>query len=463
MNINTRNAFYRQELSCFIERSFMHVDPASKFSSNWHIDLIADRLTKAYNGKIKRLIINIPPRYLKSICVSVAWPAWILGNKPSARIMTASYSQLLSTKHSIDCRNIIESPWYEEIFSDIKLASDQNEKNKFMTTERGFRFATSVGGTATGEGGDFLIVDDPHNPLQAASDVQRQNAIEWFNQTFMSRLNDKKKGVIVVVMQRLHADDLTGHLLDKAGNKWTHICLPAIAPKAKKYYYFSGCYYRKEGELLHIKREGIEEIEMMKLNLGSNGFASQYQQCPIISEGAMVKRSWFARYKNLPKGEIMQSWDTAIKSGKENDYSVCTTWLQSDNAYYLVDCFAEKMEYPDLKRAILSHAQKYSPNTILIEDKASGQSLIQDLRRETKLPIIAINPKNDKMTRFASVTPLMEAGKVMLPDKADWLIDYETELFGFPQVSHDDRVDSTSQFLSWAQSKRNISPRVRAV
>ncbi len=457
-------ALIRDNLESFIARTFATVNPGAEYLDNWHIDLIASKLEDVTAGKIKRLIINVPPRYLKSVCVSVAWPAWLLGNNPARRIMVASYSQILSLKHSLDTRLVMESDWYRALFEETRIVGDQNEKFKFVTTERGFRFATSVGGTATGEGGDFLIVDDAHNPLQAASDVQRQAALDWFDQTFMSRLNDKKNGAVVVVMQRLHVNDLTGHLLEKGG--WEHLCLPIVS----------------DGKLLHEEREGQAEIEQVKLDLGSYAFAAQYMQNPVAQEGGMVELEWFGRFdlevdfsfnpspqsspqtgrgNNMDK--IIQSWDTAIKAGKANDYSVCTTWKEAEDGYYLLDVLQKKMEYPALKKAVIRLADEFEPEVILVEDKASGQSLLQDLRRETKLPLIAINPTQDKASRFAAVTALIEAGKVFLPKRASWLGDYEAQMLGFPNSAHDDMVDSTSQFLNWVRNKKKYSPQMRRI
>ena len=225
--INYKNQIVRGDFASFIKQSFYSVNPATKYLHNWHIDLIAEYLNACEQGEIKRLIINIPPRSLKSIAVSVAWPAWLLGHDPSRRIIAASYSQNLSLKHSLDSRLVMNSAWYKKIFPSVKIASDQNEKAKFVTTKRGFRIATSVGGAITGEGGNFLIVDDAHNPINIMSEVQRQSTLDWFDQTFASRLDDKRQGVFVVVMQRLHEGDLCGHLLNKGG--WEHLKLPAIA------------------------------------------------------------------------------------------------------------------------------------------------------------------------------------------------------------------------------------------
>lgn len=478
-------ALLRGDFASFIAKVFASVDPGSSYLHNWHIDLIADRLEQVAAGKIKRLVINMPPRSLKSICVSVAWPAWLLSRNPQTRIMAASYSSALSLKHSVDTRLVLGSGWYKNIFPETEISPDEKEKAKFVTTQRGFRFATSVGGTATGEGADFLIVDDPHNPLQAASFVQRQHAIDWFDQTFSTRLNNKKRGAIVVVMQRLHVDDLSTHLLKKGG--WEHLCLPAVFENNAEYEYGKIRKIAVAGEFLHRGREAETEIARAKNDLGSYGFAAQYQQNPVPVKGGMVERGWIRRF-GLSEGlgargdglgeEIVkessfpytlalssspltiQSWDTAIKSGNGNDYSVCTTWAVADEGYYLIDVVALKLEYPALKRMCAELAEKFRPSAILIEDKASGQSLLQDMRA-TKLPVIAINPNADKITRFARVTPLFEAGKIFLPHRASWLADYEMQLFGFPNAAHDDMIDSTSQFLNWVKGRNGAGPRMR--
>ena len=215
MEYNQRllQAVLRNHFPSFVVKTFFTVSPGTKYLHNWHIDAIAEKLKQVMDGTITRLIINMPPRYLKSICVSVACPAWLLGKDPSKRIMVASYSQALSNKHSLDCRLLMNSQSYQDLFPWTRIAKGENQKSKFVTTKRGFRFATSTGGTATGEGGDILIVDDPQNPTKINSKSYRKNTIEWFEQTFISRLNNKKTGAIIIVMQRFHEEDLCGHLL----------------------------------------------------------------------------------------------------------------------------------------------------------------------------------------------------------------------------------------------------------
>lgn len=453
-------AVIRQDFTSFVAKAFHAVDPGGTYAPNWHIDLISEYLRACTVGEVRRLIINVPPRYLKSICTSVAWPAWLLGHDPTRRIMAASYSQALSLKHSQDCRVVMNSHWFRRIFPSVRLAADQNEKHRFQTSARGFRYATSVGGTATGEGADFLIVDDPHNPRQAASETGRKSALNWFDQTFSTRLNDKRQGVIVVIMQRLHQKDLTGHLLDKGG--WEHLCLPAEA-EARGVVGFGGVsHLRKRGEPLHEAREDRAQIARAKQDLGAYGFAAQYQQRPAPATNSVVRLDWFQRYRALPAEplRVVQSWDTAYKPGHLNDPSVCGTWFETERGYYLADVVSRRMSYPELKRTATGLAEKWRPSAVLIEDKSSGQSLIQDLQAETKLPVIPITPSGDKSVRMSVVTPTIESGQVYLPDSASWLLDYESELVTFPNAEHDDQVDMTSQFLKWA-TERRAEPRIR--
>lgn len=270
------------------------VSPGSRYQHNWHIEAIEAYLSACARGEIRKLIINMPPRMLKSITVSVAWPAWLLGHDPKTRIMAASYAQSLSIKHSLDCRLVMQSSWYKDIFSETQLAHDQNEKDKFVTTKRGHRIATSVGGAATGEGGNILIVDDPLNPLQAKQRSMREAANQWFDHTFATRLDDKKHGAIVVVMQRLHAEDLSAHLLKKKG--WELLSLPAIATKRETISCGGFSKMREVGDVLHEAREDSQMLEEMKQELGSANFNAQYQQAPTGEEEGLIKLSWFRRY-----------------------------------------------------------------------------------------------------------------------------------------------------------------------
>ena len=281
--LHVQRRLQRQDFCAFLRGSFGLINPGTAYLHNWHIEQIAQALEACRQRDIRRLIINMPPRALKSICINVAWPAFLLGHDPATRIIAASYAQGLSVKHAQDSRLIMQSGWYGGLFPRTRPRRGENEKHKLVTTRRGFRLATSVGGTLTGEGGDFLIVDDPMNAANAYSHTARERVKHWFDYAFTSRLNDKKRGVIVVVMQRLHEDDLTGHLLKKGG--WEHLCLPAI---------------NAQGEALHAAREDVPSLQRLRREMGEAAFAAQYLQQPLREEGAFLKREWFRRF-DLPQ------------------------------------------------------------------------------------------------------------------------------------------------------------------
>jgi len=451
---------YKYNLSFFIRRVFRTVDPASTYSHNWHIDIISEYLEACRRKEVKRLLINMPPRSLKSISASVAFPAFILGHNPKDRVMVASYSQKLSFDHSLATRHVITSDWYQRLFPDTMLARDQNEKSRFQTTEQGMRMATSVGSSTTGFGASYLITDDAHDPGGAESDVQRQTAIDWFDQTYSTRLNNRKEDVMIVVMQRLHSKDLSGHLLEAGG--WEHLCLQAEAEERKTYSFGGFTKTVEKGELMHPDRLGERELEQLKQQL-KHGYYGQFQQRPTPRGGGIIELKWFKRYNVAPENPtmIVQSWDTAHKANAGSDYSVCATFAQTANGHYLLDIYRAQLEYPDLKRTVSSLHQKYMPHTVLIEDKASGQSLLQDFARDGNMSCIAIKPDKDKVTRASTASGMIEGGNVYLPEKAAWLVDFENEVETFPRGAHDDMVDAITQYLNWIRLKQGITPSIR--
>ena len=467
----------------FLKLVFGTVSTDSRYVDNWHIRAMSDRLEAVLAGKIKRLIINVPPRSMKSICVSIAWPAWILGLNPKARIIAASYSQILSERLSLDTRYILQTTWYQELFPEVKIIRDQNTKHRFQTTQLGYRFATSVGGTITGEGGNFLIVDDPMNPLQSESKTYRQKVCNWFNQSLLTRLNDRKNGVVVVVMHRLHTEDLTGHLLTKKGhgNRWHHLSLPLVSTRKTKVYAFalprilrsSG---RKSRRVLHV-RQGSEPlrrsmsaqyIERLKQDVGTYAFSSQYQQDPIDNLGkGIIKRQWFRRYIDRISHEecvIVQSWDTAGTKARSSNFSVCTTWAHRGGDFFLLEVHRVRLEYVALKRLVLRLESVWKPNAVLIESKSSGMQLTQEL--SSHLPIISVVPIGAKDTRVFKIIQMIESGRVLLPYEASWLGDFEREVCSFPHYEYDDQVDSMTQFLLWARDtmlREEACPQIRVI
>ncbi len=450
----------RTDFNCFARKTFHTVAPAQTLRPNWHIEAVAYHLMECLAGGIKRLIINLPPRNLKSILGSVAYPAWALGHDPSLRIICASYSNDLTAKHARDCRAVMQSHWYRRLFPGTRLDPAKNAELEFETTARGFRLGTSVGGTLTGRGGNFVIIDDPIKPHDAMSDVKRSSVNEWFDRTLYSRLDDKRDDVIIVIMQRVHAEDLVGYVLEK--EPWVVLSLPAIAETDERIPIGPNRYFeRRIGEPLHADREPVEVLNKIKAEMGSFNFSAQYQQCPIPPDGEIIKWKWFKRFDVQPEreanDEVVQSWDTASKAEEIHDYSVCTTWLIKGNEYYLLDVLRERLKYPDLKRRIIEHAQRFNASSILIEDKGSGTSLIQDIGNENVegLPKpIPYEPEGDKVTRMYAQSATIEAGQVFLLGDAHWLDDFRIEILQFPLGRYDDQVDSMSQFLDWARNHR---------
>ncbi len=445
------NESLRQDLAAFIQRSFQTVAPGHVYQHNQHIDAIAWRLEQCHRGYINRLLITLPPRNLKSISTSVAFPAWALGQDPGKRIICASYSSELAEKHARDCRAVMNSAWYREAFPNSRLDPNKNAAMDFETTARGSRFTTSVGGTLTGRGGNFILVDDPIKAADAKSDAERDRVNDWFRNTLFSRLDNKAEDCIIIVMQRLHVDDLVGHLL-KSSDSWTHLNLPATAVDYERIDLGDGrVFERNPGEALFPARESLETLEDIKKTLGSYQFSAQYQQNPIPIEGNMIKWEWFRTYSQRPERQpgdfVTQSWDTASKAGEIHDYSVCTTWLRRGTDHYLLDDRREKLEFPALKRRVVQLAARDRPDAVLIEDRSSGTQLIQDLRDDGSVRPIAINPEGDKITRMYAQTAKLEAGYVLIPEQAPWLDDFRDEILQFPEGRHDDQVDSMSQYL----------------
>ena len=459
---NEYRALLRSDFNAFIERSFYELNPTTPFLPNWHIQVIAAELEACRRGETKRLIINVPPRSLKSLCASIAFPAWLLGHDPSAQIIAVSYGQELANKLSSDCRNLFASSFYQDLFS-TRLSTQRQALQEFSTTKNGFRMATSVGGVLTGRGADYLVIDDALKPDEALSDTQRNACNDWFDHTLYSRLNNKRDGCIILIAQRLHEDDLVGHVVGI--EPWKVIRFPAIAEEDETYMiqtpYGMRKFERRAGEPLHPAREPLEILNHLREALGEYNFAAQYLQAPAPLGGGMVRAEWFKTYNaaDVPqKFElILQSWDTANKPSELADYSVCTTWGVKEKHLYLLQVIRKRLGYPELKRAVREQAELFDPQTILIEDRASGTQLIQELVGEGMHAIKSYGPAMDKIMRLHSVTSTIENGFVHLPDKACWLAEYIHELTIFPKGKNDDQADSTSQALDWF---KNSSGRV---
>jgi predicted phage terminase large subunit-like protein len=449
------DAALRSHLPSFLRKVFQELSPGTQFDYNWHIDALLHQLELTRSGDTRRLIINVPPRSLKSICVSVALPAFILGHDPSASLICVSYAQPLAAKLSRDFRKVLASDWYRRAFPGTIVSKDTEDA--IETTKGGGRLATSIGGVVTGLGGDYLIIDDPMKPEEAWSATSRDRVIRYYRETLTPRLDSKLNGVIIIVMQRLHDEDLAGHELRERPDRWTHLNLPAITnvdrvidlPGGRKYSW-------KAGELLHPEREPQSVLDELRAEMGSLVFESQWLQSPTPDGGHMVKKEHIHLYPrglNLALGQIVQSWDTALKGDPSSDYSVCTTWLRRGAEHFLLDVYRKQVTFPQLLNAASDLYQRHRPEAVLIEDTGSGMSLIQQLRAETSVPAVGVKPKHDKVTRLSTVLPMFEAKQVWLPTEEIWMPALLQELHAFPLGKHDDQVDSITQYLIWARDR----------
>jgi predicted phage terminase large subunit-like protein len=464
MNIDRdlANAIYRTDFGAFTYRAFEAINPGQRLIPNWHIDVICYHLQLMVNGEArKRLVINLPPRTLKSFIVSVALPAWLLGRAPGARIICASYSDELAAKFSRDCRALLETPFYKSAFPRTRLNPKKASEGEFETTKRGSRLATSVGGTLTGRGGGVLIIDDPIKANDADSEVARRGAIDWFSNTAMSRLDDPATTLVCIAMQRLHVDDLAGILIERG---WPKLVLPAIATEGGDY--VTGpdeVYHRPVEELLQPNRDSLEAIEELKREIGSRVFAAQYQQMPTPPDGNMIKAAWLRRYNVVPDRKNFQrvvlSCDPAGKDGTDNDYTAITVIGLQQQAIHLLEVRRGHWKVMQMREQIIALSQRWGVDLVIIEDTASGMGLIQLLQEQTRLSVVGRHPVADKATRMSRQQGRFEAGRILLPNEASWLADFENELLAFPSGRYDDQVDALLLFLDWfAENERYLQP-----
>ena len=325
-------------------------------------------------------------------------------------------------------------------------------EDEVLTTARGFRKATSVYGTLTGLGGDIFIIDDPQKPVDAQSDTQRNRLNQWVSNTLMSRLDSKERGVVIVVMQRVHPNDLSGYLMESGG--WEVLSLPAIAEQDETILIGENrVHHRRVGDALHPELESLASLEKLRRQISSYDFAAQYQQCPVPPGGAMIRQEWLRYFDHPPertyRTQVIQSWDTAAKDGAQNDWSVCTTWMIIDGDYYLIDLTRGRYEYPRLRETAIELAKRHRPRCVLIEDASTGIALQQELKRiDFGGTTTLVKIERDKIGRLYVNQAKFEAGHVLFQQRAFYLPELLAELLAFPHGKTDDQVDSISQALN---------------
>lgn len=444
----------RNDLCAFLHRSFLEIEGA-EFHDSWYLELIAAKLEDVRCGRCKRLIINLSPRHLKSFAVSVVFPAFILGHDPTKKILSVTYAQDLSDNLARKSRSLMTSPFYQALF-ETRISKGRDTVADFETTAGGDRLSTSIGGVLTGRGADTIILDDPIKADDAQSDTRRRSVNDRYDNTLRSRLNNQETGAIIIVMQRLHADDLVAHVQET--ESWEILSLPAIAEQDETYQ-IATPYGRKQvgrgaGEVLQPSLVSKATLEAQRRAMTGYNFDAQYQQNPQPPAGIIVKREWITFYDrdDLPQKfeQVVQSWDTANKDSELANYSVCTTWGKTNRNMYLLDVFRRRLNFPELKRAVREQANQHKADVVLIEDKASGTSLIQELKADGFWRVQAAPTLDgDKIMRLHGQTAKIDGGYARFPRKAPWLDTYLHELTGFPNAKYDDQVDSTVYALAW--------------
>ena len=405
-----------------------------------HHQIISNEFTKISRTKKGRLIINMPPRHTKSEFASYLFPAWMIGKFPKMKIMQVSHNAELAGRFGSKVRNLIDSNEYKQIFGDVKLREDSKAKGRWETSHGGEYYAAGVGGSITGRGADLLIIDDPHTEQDALSDNAMDRAYEWYSSGPRQRL--QPGGSILLVMTRWAEDDLTGRLLkaqsEPKADKWELIEFPAIMPSGKPVW---------------PEYWDLEELEKVKASISIRHWNAQYMQNPVADEGAIIKREWWQEWKGeIPKlKHVIQSYDTAFSAKETADYSAITTWgvfepTPGINGLILLDAERGRWDFPQLKQKALESYKYWEPESVVVEAKATGQPLIQEMRK-MGIPVMDFIPTRgkDKVARANACSPVFESGNVYYPSGEHFSEEVIEECAAFPHGAHDDYVDSMTQ------------------
>lgn len=484
-----------KSLEDFSRQAWHILEPTNPFSPGWHISAICEHLEAVSNKQIRSLLINMPPRHMKSLLVAVFWPVWNWIKRPEERSIFASYAATLSTRDSLKCRRLIESSWFQQRWGNIvTLRTDQNQKMRFENTRSGYRISTSVDGSATGEGGDYVVADDPHNMREKDSNIKLESVLEWWDNTMSTRLNDTRTGCKIIVMQRVAQGDLSGHVLKKEG--YEHLCLPAEYDPARRCVTSLGWSDPRstEGELLWPKRVGLQEINKLKNELGPVGFAGQYNQVPVPKGGARFKSDWIRRYthsnpaaRNAPLRieDYIGEYHLSMKQGGLYNISVgsCRRFAICDPAgtdkeqnsracYTAVGVFAEtprkdlvmlhmqraQVDIPSGVQMIASICRRFKVSWIGIEKNGLGLGVVNKVK-ELGIAVKGIVAEGPKEARSELAEIRMQGGQIFLPYEAEWLKDFEEELLFFPRGQYQDQVDVLSHAaIQVAYKTLNLTP-----
>ena len=444
------NAVLRQDFRAFVEKVFATLNPGQTFEDNWHIGAIVWLLLCVENRHTRRAMIHVPPRMLKSIIVSIAWPAFLLGHNPARQIFVVSHSLDLAQEHHAAFRTIIASDWYKAAFPTMSPIADKDTAFMLRTSQGGFRKAWSVGSKITGQGADIIILDDPLDASEAMNEAACAKLNEWFDTTLLSRFNKGAEGVMVLVMQRLAMNDPAAHLGKQ--NSWMKLSLPARAETDMNIPVGPGMtHLYAQGELLHPCLLSDGYLEDQRMAMGTAAFSAQYQQTPVPAGGGYIDTSLFQRYDTLHKVCDTRFLSIDAASGSDSgSYSVIQVWQITDGRLYLVDSGRARWSFPDLKRQAIGAFEKFKADFYLIEFASSGAALAEELSecypRETRRAVVQhYKPKESKEIRMDRALVAIEGSKVFLPQERNWLPDLLGELQAFPYGDYNDQVDALSQ------------------
>ena len=448
-------AAIRTDFMCFLWKVFQTVDPAANFQPNWHYRAFFAIAKKLINKESWKGAICAPPRSGKSMFASVALVAWILAHDPTRKIVCISYSGEMAAKFANDFRRVVKSDWYREAFPDTIVADWKDTEVETHFTAGGFRLGTSIAGMVTGRGGDHVIWDDPIKAQDVHSDARRESVNENLRTASVSRLNDRLKGSVLGVMQRLHFSDFVGVL---SADHEIHN-FPAIAMEDEEIPLDDDEYYfRKAGEALHPEREPVWLLKKTEQEVGPDNFLAQWQQNPVPAGGFIAKAEYIHYYDELPPGGFyFLSWDTAGKLGPRNSYSVCTVWYRKGRAKYLVDEIRGRFDFPTLRDTAIELIKRHKPRYVLIEDASTGTALAADIRKSVSCTIVLVPVVTDKIGRLYDVMGQFASRNVFFPRNARFMPDLLQELLLFPQGKFTDRVDSISQALAYEGSTYTLA------
>ena len=453
-----------KSLHKFVRQAWEHVDP-DPFVDGWHLAAICAHLEAIDRGEIRDLVINVPPRTGKSTLVSVMWPAWRWIHAPETRWLCSSYAQNLSIRDSVKCRRLILSPWYQERWGGrYTLMGDQNAKVRFDNSHGGYRLSTSVSGIATGDGGDILLIDDPHNVMEAESDVTRQEVLDWWDAAMSTRGNNPKTVARVIVAQRVHQADLSGHVLARGG--YDHLCLPAEFERQHPLPTRTCIGFTdprtEEGELLCPERFAAADIERLRADLTPLRAAGQLQQRPAPREGALIKLEWIRSVPELPaEAKRLRAWDLAATGGRDSDYTVGILMSKTPEGIYTYeDCVRGRWTPGERDRIIENAAQKDGQNVpIWIEEEPGSGGIAQVdaiIRRLQGYAVRGERSTGGLATRVDPLASQFEAGNVRIYEQLPHRGDLEAEHVTFPAGAHDDTVSAAALAFNKLAGRRSL-------